>query len=222
MVDFDFWIDQTGSQLFKRAHMMQMGRPRAFDRDLAVDKAMLLFWRHGFDSTPLSQLKVELGISSASFYAAFGSKESLFREAVDRYIDSYGKASAPLWNTSISPIQALEQALNDSAQMQTDRSHPLGCLLVISATTTAAENEHLQELLQKARARIRGGVKTCLVRAKTAGELNDFIDIDAMSEIVCAFLFGITTQARDGTSLKDMEKAIKGVMLLIRRVQPPT
>ena len=194
-----------------------MGRPRAFDRDRAVDQAMLLFWRHGFDSTSLSRLKDELGISAASFYAAFNSKEDLFREAVDRYIDSYGKASAPLWNTAISPLQALRQALQDSAAMQTDRRHPLGCLLVVAVTTSSVENEHLQRLLVKARSRLRAGIKACLTRASEAHELNDSVDVDTLSEMFCVFLFGITTQARDGIPLGALERAIDGMMRFIQR-----
>lgn len=196
--------------------MAQMGRPRAFDRDLAVDKAMFLFWKHGFDSTSLNMLKAELGISAASFYAAFGSKESLFREAVDRYISSYGRASSPLWDMSISPSQGLEQALRDSARMQTDQQHPLGCLLVIAATTTSTENEHLQHLLSKARTRIRTGIKACLARAQAAGELNPVIDLDTVSEVFCVFLFGITIQARDGIPFDTLEGAISGMMSFIR------
>lgn len=192
--------------------MSQMGRPRAFDRDLAVDKAMLLFWRHGFDSTSLAQLKGELGISAASFYAAFGSKEDLFREAVDRYIGSYGRASDPLWDTTLPPIKGLEQALRASARMQTDQRHPLGCLLVIAATTTSVESEHLQKLLAKARSRIRQGIRACLARAEAAGELSGRVDLDTLSEVFSTFLFGITTQARDGSPLDAQEKAISAMM----------
>ncbi|MCS3470111.1 TetR/AcrR family transcriptional repressor for divergent bdcA [Pseudomonas sp. JUb42] len=195
--------------------MTQMGRPRAFDRDLAVDKAVLLFWRHGFDSTSLSQLKEELGISAASFYAAFGSKEGLFREAITRYVDSYGRATSPLWNSSISPSKALEQALTESARMQTDKAHPLGCLLVIS-TTTSAENEHLQTLLSKARRRIREGINACLLRARLEGEVSALVSIEILSEIFCVFLFGLTTQARDGASYESLKKAIDAMMALVR------
>jgi TetR/AcrR family transcriptional repressor for divergent bdcA len=196
--------------------MAQMGRPRAFDRELAVDKAMLLFWRHGFDSTPLSLLKDELGISAASFYAAFGSKEGLFKEAVERYSNSYGKASAPLWDVSISPRDALEQALRAAAQMQTDRKHPLGCLLVLATTTTSADSEHLQELLAKARGRVRDGVKLCLTRAQHAGELAEQANLKALCDIFCTFMFGITIQARDGIPLAALEHAISGMMPLLR------
>lgn len=71
--------------------MPRTGRPRTFNRDEAVAAAMILFWEYGFESTSLAQLKAAMGdISSASFYAAFKSKEDLFREVIDRYISMYG------------------------------------------------------------------------------------------------------------------------------------
>ncbi|CRM69721.1 Copper outer membrane regulator [Pseudomonas sp. 25 E 4] len=79
--------------------MAQMGRLRAFDRDIAVLQAMSLFWKHGYETTSLAQLKSVIGggISSPSFYAAFGSKEGLFREVVNQYVATYGQVSASLW-----------------------------------------------------------------------------------------------------------------------------
>ncbi|MFC3654132.1 TetR/AcrR family transcriptional regulator [Xanthomonas hyacinthi] len=79
------------------AAMAQMGRPRNFDRSEAVERAMLLFWEHGYESTSLTRLREGIGgISAASFYAAFDSKEALFKEVVDRYVASYGQVTRPL------------------------------------------------------------------------------------------------------------------------------
>lgn len=195
--------------------MAQIGRPRAFDRDHAVDKAMLLFWRHGFDSTSLNQLKAELGISSASFYAAFTSKEHLFKEAVTRYLDSHGRASGPLWDVSLLPRTALERALRDSARMQTDDTHPLGCLLVIAIMTSSVESEHLQALLAQARNHIRKGVTACLERAVDAGQIAPSTRVDTLATVFETFLFGISTQARDGVPLEALGHAISQVMDLI-------
>jgi AcrR family transcriptional regulator len=197
--------------------MTQVGRPRNFDRDQAVEKAMLLFWKHGFDSTSLNQLKTELGISSASFYAAFKSKELIFREAVERYIASYGKVSGSLWDQSLSGCEALERTLRDSARMQTDTEHPLGCLLVVAIMTSSIESEHLQELLRKARNHIRKGIVACLKRARDAGEIAPSSDIETLSVLFETFLFGIPTQARDGASLEALEGAITATMALLPR-----
>lgn len=196
--------------------MAQMGRPRRFNRAEAIEKAMLLFWEHGYESTSLSQLRVSMGgLSAASFYAAFESKESLFREVVKRYLDTHGQATAPLWDEALSPRAALEQALRNSARMQTEIGHPMGCLLVLAATTCSTENSHMQVLLAKERSRTRDGMRTCLERARKIAELPSTKDISALTTLFDTLLFGLTTQARDGTPLSTLELAITEAMTLM-------
>lgn len=87
--------------------MAQMGRPRNFDRDQAVEQAMHLFWQHGYDATSLAQLKAGLGggISAPSFYAAFGSKEALFDECVQRYLATYAQVTECLWDEALPRVR---------------------------------------------------------------------------------------------------------------------
>jgi len=107
--------------------MPRTGRPRGFDRDLAVQQAMRLFWEQGYEATSLAQLKGAMGgIAPASFYAAFKSKEALFREVLDRYLVTHGQVTAPLLDPAVPPRMAVEQSLRASARMQTDGAHPLG------------------------------------------------------------------------------------------------
>lgn len=146
--------------------MPRTGRPRAFNREEAVTAAMNLFWEHGFESTSLSRLRAAMGnISAASFYAAFDSKGALFREAVDRYISIYGQVSNSFRDTSLTSKAAIEQGLRQSARMQTENSHPLGCLLVLSAVNCSPEQLHIQEILAKEREKVHGWLKNCIERA---------------------------------------------------------
>lgn len=196
--------------------MARMGRPRSFDRDQAIDKAMMLFWRHGFDATSLNQLKAELNISSASFYAAFQSKELLFREAVSRYLSGYGDVSNSLWDTSLPALEALEKTIRDSARMQTDVSHPAGCMLVVTAMASSVESEHLKELLRLARDRIRSGIEACLLRAREAREIDQSADVSTLSAVFETFLFGLSTEARDGVSIDRLDGSITQMMSLLK------
>lgn len=129
--------------------MARTGRPRAFNRDEAVAAAMLLFWEYGYESTSLAQLRAAMGdISAASFYAAFESKESLFREVMDQYISTYGQVSESFRDTNLTSKAAIEQGLRRSAKMQTESSHPLGCLLVLSAVNCSPEQQHIRDACQ--------------------------------------------------------------------------
>ncbi|WP_169086741.1 TetR/AcrR family transcriptional regulator [Paenibacillus sp. PL91] len=193
--------------------MPRTGRPRAFNRDEAVIAAMLLFWEHGFESTSLAQLRASMGdISAASFYAAFKSKEALFSEAVDQYISTYGQVSENFRDQSLTPKAAIEQGLRRSARMQTDRSHPLGCLLVLSAVTCSPELEHIRVLLSKERAKVRGWQKDCIERAIANGELPGSTNIPMLVTLFDTFLRGISSQARDGIPLEAIDAAITQLM----------
>lgn len=193
--------------------MARTGRPRGFDKDEAVRQAMLLFWEQGFEATSLAQLKAAMGdISPASFYAAFTSKEALFRQVLDAYLATHGQATASLHDPASPPRAAIEQALRRSARMQTDASHPPGCLVVLATTTCSRENRHLQALLARERERNRAGFEACVSRAAAAGELPPDTNAAALAAMFNTFLVGLPTQARDRVPLAFLEEAISQLM----------
>lgn len=193
--------------------MARTGRPRGFDKGRAVERAMHLFWEQGYEATSLAQLKAAMGgISAASFYAAFGSKEALFREVFEHYLATYGQVLAPLRDTTLPPREAIERALRLSAKMQTDPSHPAGCLLVLSTSTCSPENRHLQARLAQEREANRVGLRGCVERAVAAGELPPDTDAGALAAVFNTFLVGLSTQARDGVPFASLEAAIAPLM----------
>src|SRR6478609_6768993 len=92
------------------------GRPRSFDREAALERAMLLFWEHGYEATSLSQLTSAMGITPPSLYAAFGDKQALFLEAVDRYIARGGTDTGSLMGDAKTAREAVARFLEISAQ----------------------------------------------------------------------------------------------------------
>lgn len=193
--------------------MARMGRPRGFDRNEALRQAMHLFWEHGYEATSLAQLKAAMGgISAASFYAAFASKEALFREVLDHYLATHGRVTAPLHDPALPPREAIERTLRGSARMQTDQAHPLGCLVVASTSTCSPENRHLQALLAQVRERNRAGLLARVERAVVAGDLPHDVDAVALATMFDTVLVGLTTQARDHVPLVSLEAAVSHVM----------
>lgn len=194
--------------------MAQMGRPRTFDRDEAVQQAMNLFWEHGYDSTSVSLLKANMGggITAPSFYAAFGSKEELFREVVDRYVATHGQVNASLWDESLSPREAIELSLRRSAKMQTERSHPKGCLLVLSASACSPAHEHIQKLLAKQRARTRDAIQKRVQEAVDAKELPVGTEVRAYAMSLYGFLLGLSVMAREGMPSTVLDAAVTETM----------
>ncbi len=193
--------------------MARTGRPRGFDREQAVEQALRLFWEQGYEATSLSQLKAAMGgISTASFYAAFDSKEALFREAFNRYLHTHGQVLASLKDAQLPPREAIVQALRLSARMQTDPAHPPGCLLILSQSIGSPENRHLRAWLAKEREANYALLQACVERAITAGELLRGTNADALASVFNTFLVGLSTQARDGASLASLEEAISQLM----------
>jgi AcrR family transcriptional regulator len=192
----------------------QMGRPRSFDRDEAIHQAMHVFWEHGYESTSLAQLKASIagGISAPSFYAAFGSKEDLFKEVVSYYLATHGRVEASLWDKNLGPRQAIELTLRRSAKMQSDSSHPKGCLMVLSAAVCSPEHVQVRQLLAAVRARTRSGIADCITRAVASGDLPAHTDARALTMVVGGFLVGLSTLARDGATPAALDSAVTEIM----------
>lgn len=197
--------------------MARMGRPRAFDRQQAIEQAMHLFWEQGYETTSLSQLKAQLGggISAPSFYAAFGSKEALFREAVQCYLESYAGVTECLWDDAIPPREAVELALRRSTTMQCDSGHPRGCMVALGTMSAPGpEHAHVAEPLAISRSRTHAGFVRCVERGIATGELAENTDAHAMGTAFNSFLLGVSISARDGIDVSVLSASITGLMKL--------
>lgn len=196
--------------------MAQMGRPRNFDRDHAVEQAMHLFWQHGYDATSLAQLKASLGggISAPSFYAAFGSKEALFDECVRRYLATYAQVTECLWDETLPPRQAVETALRQSARMQCDNAHPKGCMVTLGVMSAPSpENARVADALTQSRLRTRAGIVACVERAVQAGQLPNTTVPAVMATVFDSFLQGVSILARDDVPHKSIDAAITQLLM---------
>jgi AcrR family transcriptional regulator len=197
--------------------MAQMGRPRTFDRDVAIIQAMHLFWAHGYDATSLSQLKASIGggITAPSFYAAFGSKQALFHEVVERYLDTHGRVTESLFDTSLPPREAIELTLRRSAKMQTEPGHPRGCLVALGLMSACSEeSKAISEPLARTRNLNRTGLLACVERAISTGELPATVIPAVLATAFDSFLLGLSTLARDGVSAATLDAAVDQMMAL--------
>ena len=195
--------------------MPRTGRPREFDRDHALGAAMRLFWRQGYESTSLDQLKKAMGgLSAASFYGAFGSKERLFREALKQYLGTHGRVTAPLHDDALRPREALEAVLRRSARMQTEADLPGGCMVVLSAANMSPGNAHLQALVAMERGRTRDGIRRRVAQAIKSGELHPGTDVEGLAMLADALLVGMSVQSRDGVTGAAIDAAVSTLLRL--------
>lgn len=180
--------------------MSERGRPRSFDRAAALRRAMEVFWAKGYDGASLSELTAAMGINSPSLYAAFGSKERLFREAVALYGETEGTEIWTAIPEARTAREAFERFLNASAEAFTRPDKPAGCLIVLGAINANDTNTNVCEELRDQRA---GNVATLhdrLKRAVREGEVPESMDCLAVARFYATVQQGMSIQARDGAS----------------------
>lgn len=185
------------------------GRPRAFDREQALGIALDLFWRQGFDGTSIQQLTSAMGISPPSLYAAFGSKDGLYREAIQLYLTRHTNFVTHFFDEKISARDAIERALLAAAKQFCDTRHAPGCMISMAGLQTSPENERLAAEITGLRLAAKQVVHTRLEAARKSGELPAKTDTASLAEFFAMVSQGMSVQARDGaeeTALKRMVK----------------
>jgi AcrR family transcriptional regulator len=197
------------------------GRPREFDRDQALERAMLAFWRRGYEGTSMADLVQALGIASARIYAAFGSKQGLFREAVQRYEAGDGGFADRAMAQEPRVRDALARVLRDAVATYTDDAHPLGCMVVTAATNCAEENEAVAAWLAEHRRQRTQSLIDRLQRALDEGELRAGTDVQALGDFYATQLHGISVQARDGVPRQRLLAAVQTALLLLDTALEP-
>lgn len=188
----------------------RIGRPRSFDRDAALTQAMLTFWRHGYESTSISDLTAAMGITPPSLYAAFGDKKRLFLETVSLYLSS----DPPHAMIEAAPTarEAARRLLTVSAKGVTGETTPTGCLLATSALSCSVAASDVQAELASIRHGIEATLKARFERALEDGELPAGTDVDALAGHMMAMTQGLSTLARDGASREKLLRVVEAAM----------
>lgn len=189
------------------------GRPREFDREAALETAMRLFWLKGFEATSISELTEAMGIGSPSLYAAFGSKEALYLEALRHYRKTFDPPSWDKLESEGPAREAIETYLMHLAAGLTTSSdeRPSGCMVTLSSVSRADHLE-LHELMRSERAVNLDRLKARLNRAVTDGDIPASADIHALARFVQTVQFGMSILARDGASRAELESVAQLAM----------
>ena len=198
----------------------QRGRPRAFDRDQALESALRLFWTRGYEATSISELTQAMDITPPSLYAAFGDKKRLFLEAVERYErETSCFAKKALTNERTAEL-AIRRLLLDAAESFTDPKNPKGCLIALGATNCAIESTDIFEALAERRRTAENTVRARIAAGQKAGELSDNADVDALTGMVTATLYGLAIKARDGAPRARLGRIVAQLMMMWPRREP--
>ena len=194
--------------------MASPGRPRSFDKQKALDAALQVFWRKGYEGASMADLTSAMGIEKPSLYAAFGDKEALFRQVLDHY----QKGPANLMFGALQEPTArrvIERLLRESADAGSDPKLPRGCLYVQGALACGSDSDCIRTELVSRRAAGEALLRKRLQRAKKEGDLPKSSDPAALARYIMAVLHGMSVRSSAGASRKELrgiaETALRGL-----------
>lgn len=197
-----------------------LGRPRAFNADQALEAAMRVFWRKGYEGTSLSDLTAAMGISRPSLYAAFGDKEALFRKALDRY--AAGPAAYLRAAMSAPTAQAaVEQLLFGAIDLLTAPENPAMCLIAQGTLVSGEEADPIRREVAARRQRGEAGLRARLERAVSEGELPPDADADGLARYFVTVARGLGISALSGANRGELI-GVARMALHIWPGKPPT
>jgi len=187
------------------------GRRREFDRSAALEKALVLFWRFGYEGVSIADLTSAIGIAPPSLYAAFGDKAALYREVLALY-SSWAEVSIKEFRRE-GPIRVLiDELLRKTADAATNPKFPAGCLVTTGLLHTAPEHRSLAKRVADMRTQRARAIADRLEKAIDAGELPKTVDARSMADFLSAISQGIMLQARDGASRSALHAIVDTAM----------
>jgi AcrR family transcriptional regulator len=194
------------------AFKSKRGRFRTFDPEFAARAALRVFWEEGYEGATISALKTAMGgICSPSLYAAFGSKQELFMQALAIYKrDELSPAQEVL--LSANAIQAVSAYMRQAVIRFTSADKPKGCLVDLGIVNFSASSRDIQRHLHGLRMETMTLLQNCLQRGQCEGNVPPGIDAVRVSRFLCTLLQGLSIQARDGATPEQLLRVVEDGM----------
>ena len=185
---------------------MAGGRPRTFDVDDALDRAVEVFWRQGYEGTSVAELTAAMGVNKPSLYAVFGTKEELFQQVVQRYAErelAYFREALAL----PSALEVVCDYLTRNAVALTQPDRPPGCLSIQGGLSTSPANNTVAQFLATSRLAGERALAARLAQARTDGDLPADADPAALARFVMVFSEGQAVHAAAGATAEELQQS---------------
>ncbi|QDU63361.1 HTH-type transcriptional repressor ComR [Planctomycetes bacterium Pan216] len=194
---------------------MNRGRPREFDREEALEKAMQVFWRNGYEATGLSELLSAMNIARQSLYCAFGDKRSLFLEAVRHYVETQSPHRLiVMLGAADSPLAGIRQTLEALVDVPSDQQ-VLGCLLCNASAEFGMRDPEIAQIVRDGLASIEEAFAQALRRAVDRGEVTQDLDVTSLARTLTTTIVGLSLLARLQVDREHRRDVVKSTLRLL-------
>ena len=186
----------------------KMGRPIGFDRDAALEAAMLLFWERGYEGTSMADLTQAMGLNPSSIYAAFGDKHALFQLVVNRYMAIRAQyATKALEEPTLKRV--IRALFDNTIAFLTTPGHPPTCMTLAGAVGCSVEAKPAKDLMTEIRKQNQIAMRKRLVKAQQSGELPKGINVDDYTRYLSTIIAGLSIQAANGSTKEELKRTAK-------------
>lgn len=188
------------------------GRPKCFNEEQALEKAMTLFWKYGYEATSMSDLTFAMGITAPSLYSTYGDKSELFNRCIDYYLKHESCSMEMIFKHVHSIKLAMELYLIENLKRLVQKDKPKGCMLVVSTMNCSIQNQQIQQSISQKRQLSKSNLLEKLLAAQASGEISTQANIQAMTDYYMTILQGLSLQARDGATFEQLESVVHMAM----------
>ncbi|ADW68506.1 regulatory protein TetR [Granulicella tundricola MP5ACTX9] len=181
------------------------GRPISFDKNAALEAAMLLFWERGFEGTSMADLTQAMGLNPSSIYAAFGDKHALFSNAVKRYLETRTQyATDALGEPTLE--KAVRALFHNTIAFLTTPGHPSTCMTLAGAMGCSVDATPARDLMTEIRRHNEVEMKDRFLEARKSGELTKDINVDDYTRYISMMVAGLSVQAANGSTKTELKR----------------
>ncbi|ESK57155.1 hypothetical protein F990_00350 [Acinetobacter tjernbergiae DSM 14971 = CIP 107465] len=188
------------------------GRPKCFNEQQALEKAMLLFWEHGYEATSISDLTHALQLTAPSLYSSFGDKTGLFYKCIDYYLAHEACPIEAIFLEAKTAKVAFELFLYDNVQRLAQSNKPTGCMLVVATMSCSDNAQIVQHNILEKRLKTKQTMLDRLRQGVENGDIKITAPLQEIADFYTTVLQGLTIQARDGANVQQLQKVVEHAM----------
>ena len=189
----------------RQTESAKMGRPIGFDKEAALEAAMLLFWERGYEGASMADLTRRMGVNASSLYAAFGGKHDLFSLSVKRYLSTRAHyAAAALAEPTLERV--VRALFDNTVAFLSSPGHPPSCMSLAGAMGCSLEAAPARNLMTEVRRQNEADMKERFSIARKMGELPQEVNVGDYTRYISMMLAGLSIQAANGSSKEELKR----------------